>query len=150
MQCVDTTNGRYCALHVLLAANPLNSARLALNSGVAPRTGMFKGIPYLSGLWDHQGFVMNYFPPGTIFDPIAPPPITDENKAGLELYGGVGSTAEEAISAARVDNPSAGFIAYLTVNALTQAQVDAILGGTWNEPDPVGQNFISYLFDLGR
>ena len=38
LHCVETSAGRYCAHHVLLAANPLNSVRLALNAGVLPRS----------------------------------------------------------------------------------------------------------------
>lgn len=60
-QCVDIDNGtevtRECAHHVLLAANPLNSARLALNADIVQGSRTFrgkgpnKGKKYLEGLW---------------------------------------------------------------------------------------------------
>ena len=65
IHCVDTTSGQYCGKHILLAANPLNSVRLALNAEVVSPSGMSesKGA-YREGLYDHQGYTMTYVPPG--------------------------------------------------------------------------------------
>ena len=44
-QCVDMDDGtRECAHHVLLAANPLNSVRLALNADIIQGSQTFSGM----------------------------------------------------------------------------------------------------------
>jgi hypothetical protein len=129
----------------------LNSVHLALNSGVLPRSGKFKGADFRRGLWDHQAFVLNYLPPGTVFVNLTLPELTADLTLGLTVYGGVDVSVEDAIAEARRDNPSAGFIGIYTVSNLNQAQVDAVLDGTWNENDPTGgTTLVSYMFDLGR
>lgn len=79
------------------------------------------------------------------------PELTADLTLGLTVYGGVDVSVEDAIAEARRDNPSAGFIGINTVSNLNQAQVDAVLDGTWNENDPTGgTTLVSYMFDLGR
>ena len=94
---------------------------------------------FLSG--DHQGITLTYFPPGTVFTQVPKPEITDGNRAGLEVYNNI-AEAENLIEAP-------GFLAFLTVPVMTQARVDAITDGTWNDDDPPETKVLSYLFDLG-
>ena len=85
---------------------------------------------------------LTYLPPGTNFDPVTPPPITDDNRAGLTVYNSI-AEAEVAID-------GDGFLAFLSVPVLTKAQVESITDGTWTGNDPTGENVLSYIFDLGN
>ena len=151
--CVLTTAGdRYCAKHILLAANPLNSARLAINANVVSGTRRTSGSGwqkrrYLPGLWDHQGMVKTYYPPGTTLVKI--PWDAPTNPADLTMYSG--TDVAEALASAATATSSTGFLAYVTVNALTLDNVQDINDGTWeNTADPVGNDNVPYIFDLGN
>lgn len=128
--------------HVILAAGALNSARLALKSGVATATGEYEGRKFLGPLWDHHGMVVTYFPPGTEFSMMQPAPLDETTLHGLPVYSSI-EKAKEA-------NTDAGFIAHLAIPILDATQVGQLAAEapTWSAPDPSGDDTYSYLFDL--
>jgi len=138
--------------HIVLAAGALNSARLALNDGIATPTGTTEedATPYIGPVWDHQGLVLTYFAPGTTFvssdnatsgSDISPEYSTD---LGLQVFADIEEVFPE----------TDGFVALLSLPALTsQEDVDILKAGeTWAGADPVGDGdapMLSYVFDLG-
>jgi hypothetical protein len=132
--------------HIILAAGALNSARLALNAGIAEPTGQDEnGRDYLGPLWDHQGMVVTYFAPGTKF-----PEEGAASEIQEEYSTGLGLPVFADLEAARGNNTQAGFLATMSIPILqSQAEIDNLVAGTWSAADPVGTETYSYVFDLG-